>query len=122
MTNTINTRVIEPATTIVEISGRLTLGNSLTYAETSIKRLIGEGTRKMVIDLAGLTFLDSAGIGMLISCSGEMEQLGGAFRVAGAQGGVAKTFEIVHMSRIIGLDADVEAACGKLSGTASAGA
>ena len=38
--------------TVVEISGRLHLGNSLTYAENAINRLIEEGTRKLVIDLA----------------------------------------------------------------------
>jgi anti-anti-sigma factor len=120
MTNTLNIRVVPPATTVVEISGRLTLGNALTYAETSIKRLIGDGSRKVVIDLAGLTSIDSAGVGMLISCGGEMEQAGGALRVAGAQGAVAKTFEIVHMNRIVALDADVESACRNLPGTASA--
>jgi anti-anti-sigma factor len=120
MTNTLNIRVVEPAITIAEISGRLTLGNGLTYAETSIKRLIGEGARKMVIDLAGLTSIDSAGIGMLISCGGEMDQAGGALRVAGAHGPVAKTFEIVHMSRIVALDPDVETACRNLSGNLSA--
>jgi anti-anti-sigma factor len=120
MTNTLNIRVVPPATTVVEISGRLTLGNALTYAETSIKRLIGDGSRKVVIDLAGLTSIDSAGVGMLISCGGEMEQAGGALRVAGAQGAVAKTFEIVHMNRIVALDTDVETACRNLSGSSSA--
>jgi anti-anti-sigma factor len=120
MTNTLNIRVVEPATTIVEISGRLTLGNALTYAETSVKRLIGEGTRKIVIDLAGLTSIDSAGVGMLISCGGEMEHAGGALRLAGAHGAVAKTFEIVHMSRIVALDSDVETACRNLPGSSSA--
>ena len=116
MTNTIQTRVVEPDTTVVEISGRLNLGNSLSYAETSVKRLIADGSRKLVIDLAGLDFIDSAGIGMLISCGGEMEQAGGAFRVAGAHGAIARAFEIVHMSRIVVLEADVETACRNLSG------
>jgi anti-sigma B factor antagonist len=120
MTNTLNIRVVEPAITVVEISGRLTLGNALTYAETSVKRIIAEGSRKIVIDLAGLTSLDSAGVGMLISCGGEMEHAGGALRVAGAQGAVAKTFEIVHMSRIVALDPDVDTACRILSGNLSA--
>ncbi len=120
MTNTLNIRVVDSAITVVEISGRLTLGNALTYAETSVKRLIGDGSRKIVIDLAGLTSIDSAGVGMLISCGGEMEQAGGALRVAGAHGPVAKTFEIVHMGRIVALDTDVESACRILSGGSSA--
>jgi anti-sigma B factor antagonist len=120
MPSTLTTRVVEPGTTVVEISGRLTLGNALTYAETSIKRLIADGSRKMAIDLAGLTSMDSAGVGMLISCGGEMEQAGGALRIAGAHGAVAKTFEVVHMTRIVALDTDVEAACRNLSGNLSA--
>lgn len=114
MTHTINTRLIEPATTVVEISGRLHLGNALSYAETSVKRLIADGSRKMVLDLAALDFIDSAGVGMLISCSGEMDQAGGALRIAGAHGAVAKTFQVVHMSRIAALDPDVETACRNL--------
>lgn len=116
MTNALQTRVIEPDTTVVEISGRLNLGNTLSYTESSIKRLIGEGCRKMVIDLSGVGFTDSAGIGMLISCSGEMDQCGGALRVSGAHGGVAKAFEIVHLDRIIAVDPDVESACRNLAG------
>lgn len=115
MTNNIKTRLTESGSTVVEISGRLHLGNSLSYTETAIKRIITDGARGLVIDLTGLDFIDSAGIGMLISCSGEMEQAGGAFRIAGAHDGVAKTFEIVHMDRIVALDADVEAALRKLS-------
>ena len=114
MTHTINTRIIEPATTVVEISGRLHLGNYLSYAETFVKRLIADGSREMVLDLAGLDFIDSAGVGMLISCSGEMDHAGGALRIAGAHGPVAKTFDVVHMSRIAALDPDVETACRNL--------
>jgi anti-sigma B factor antagonist len=115
MTNSLNTRIVEPATTVVEIAGRLHLGNSLSYVETSIKRLISDGSRKLVVDLTGLSFIDSAGVGMLISCAGDMDQAGGSFRIAGSHGTVAKTFEVVHMSRIAELDADVETACRKLA-------
>lgn len=114
MTNTLKTRLIDPDTTVVEIAGRLHLGNSLSYTETSVKKLIGDGSRKMVIDLTELSFIDSAGVGMLISCSGDMEQAGGRLRIAGAHGPVAKTFEVVHLSRIVALDDKVEDACEKL--------
>jgi anti-sigma B factor antagonist len=110
MPNTFNARIVEPATTVVEISGRLHIGNSLSYLETFIKSLVAGGSRKLVVDLAGLDFIDSAAIGMLIACSGEMDQAGGAFRIAGSRDSVAKTFEVVHMSRIVPLDADVETA------------
>jgi anti-anti-sigma factor len=104
------TRRLEPDLTVVEISGRLNLGNSLLSLETSLQRLIQEGARKLVIDLTGLSYIDSAGIGVLAACSGQMEQSGGKVRIAGAHGLVAKTLALVHLDRIAPLDADLETA------------
>jgi anti-sigma B factor antagonist len=109
------TRRIEPDLTVVEISGRLNLGNTLLSIENSIERLIAEGARKLIVDLTGLDYIDSAGIGVLVSCSGHVEQSGGRMRIAGAHGIVARAFELVHMDRIAPLDADVESASRQLS-------
>ena len=107
--------------TVAEMSGRLHLGNSLSYAENALNRLIEGGTRKLVIDLAGLDYTDSSGLGMLIYCSGQMEQSGGRMRVAGAQGAVARVFEVAQASRILHFDADVQSACRNLSAQSAAG-
>jgi anti-sigma B factor antagonist len=104
------TRRIEPDVTVVEIIGRLNLGNLLLSIEGTIRRVIDEGSRKLVIDLGGLNSLDSSGIGMLVSCAGHMRQSGGQMRIAGAQGTVAKVFAMVHMHMIVPLDPDVAAA------------
>ncbi len=113
-----NTKEID-GVAIMEMTGRLHLGNSLTYVENAINRLIDGGTRKLVLDLAHLDYIDSSGLGMLIGCNGRMDQNGGKMRVAGAHGPVAKVFEVVHASRILNLDADVESACNQLSGGAA---
>jgi anti-sigma B factor antagonist len=115
------TRKVEPDLTVVELSGHLNLGNELMSAENALKRLIDEGARKLVIDVSKLEYIDSAGIGMLVACNGQMDRAGGQMRVAGAQGTVAKSFEVVHMDRITSLDADVDAALSNLS-TGGAGA
>ncbi len=107
--------------TVVEMSGRLHLGNSLMYAENAINRLIEGGTRKLVIDLTRLEHLDSSGLGMLIGCSGRMEQSGGLMRVACAGGAVAQVFELVHAGRILQLDADLASALRNLSAKSAAG-
>ena len=106
---------VEPDITVVQISEHLNLGNTLVSIETSIKRLIEEGARKLVIDVAGLKYIDSSGIGMLVSVNGFMEQSGGRMRIAGAQGAVARAFEVVHVSRIVPLDPDLESACRSLA-------
>jgi anti-sigma B factor antagonist len=108
-------RKVEPDLTVVELTGHLNLGNELMTVESAVKRLIDDGARKLVIDVTKLEYIDSAGIGMLVACNGQIERAGGKMRVAGAQGTVAKAFEIVHMDRITALDANVDAACGILS-------
>src|SRR5690348_3662657 len=113
------TRQVAPDITVFEISGRLNLGNSLITVENSIRRLIEEGTRKLVVDLAGLSAIDSSGIGLLVTSAGQMEQRGGRMRVAAAQGAVAKSLELVHLNRIAPLDADVESACRQLAADAA---
>jgi anti-sigma B factor antagonist len=107
--------------TVVEISGRLHLGNSLSYAENAINKLIDCGTSKLVIDLARLDYIDSSGLGMLIFCGGRMQQNGGQMRVAGAAGGVARVFEIANANRILQFDDDLASACQNLSGQSAAG-
>ena len=111
---------MEPDITVFAISGRLNLGNLLQSAESAIRSIIDGGARKLVIDLTGLNAIDSSGIGTLVSCAGHMGQLGGRMRLAGAQGSVAKVFEMVHMDRIIPLDADLGVACGSFGTDAAA--
>ena len=107
-------RQVEPNVTVVELTGHLNLGNELMSLENAVKRLIDDGARKLVFDVTRLDYIDSAGIGMLVGCNGQMDRAGGKMRVAGAQGTVARAFEIVHMDRITSLDADVDAALGNL--------
>ena len=108
-------RRVEPDLTVVELTGHLNLGNELMTVEASVKAVIDEGARKLVIDVTRLDYIDSAGIGMLVACNGRIEKAGGKMRVSGAQGSVAKTFEVVHMDRITSLDPDLESACRNLS-------
>ena len=108
-------RQVEPDVTVVELTGHLNLGNELMSLEAAVKRVIQEGARKLVIDVTRLDYIDSAGIGMLVGCNGQITRAGGKMRVAGAQGTVAKAFEVVHMGLIMPLDADVDAALGHLT-------
>ena len=101
--------------TIFEISGHLKLGAAVIPVEDSLRRLIDEGARKVVINLAGLKTIDSSGIGLLVTSSGHIDHKGGQMRIAGAQGTVAKALAIARMDRIAPLDTDVDSSCRRLS-------
>jgi anti-sigma B factor antagonist len=85
-----------------------------------MREVIAEGHRKLVIDVSGIQYIDSAGIGMLVATAGLMEQHGGQARVAGARDKVSRTFSIVHLDRITAVDPDIETACRRLSTTSTA--
>jgi anti-sigma B factor antagonist len=106
---------MEPDITVFEISGRLQLGNLLQSVESAIRALMDGGARKLVIDLTGLNTIDSSGIGMLVSCSGQMEQRGGQMRAVGSHGDVDRVFKMVHMDRVLPLDPDLASACRSFS-------
>jgi len=108
-------RQVEPNLTVVELSGHLNLGNELMTLESALKKLIEDGARKLVIDVTKLDYIDSAGIGMLVGCNGQMDRAGGKMRVCGAHNTVARAFEVVHMDRIMALDADTDTAVKNLS-------
>src|ERR1700720_4043105 len=92
----VQVRRIDPGITMFELKGRLTLGNRLTEVEHAVRKEIAEGCRKLVIDLGQLEHLDSAGVGMLVMCAGQMEQAGGTLRVAGAHPRGKQVFSVTR--------------------------
>lgn len=52
---------------VVDISGRITMGDASLALRDNIRELIAQGQMKVVLNLAGVTFMDSAGIGELVS-------------------------------------------------------
>jgi len=98
---------VEPDITVVSCAGRFTLGTQLRLTESMIKTLLQRGVRKLVVDLTQTEVVDSAGLGVLMHIFGEMEQLGGTMRVAGANSRVANIFQVTHTNGILTLDPDL---------------
>jgi anti-anti-sigma factor len=106
-----NRRQVDPDITVIEVSGRIRLGTSAQSLEWELQSLIKDGVRKLVLDISQLHSIDSAGIGMFCMIAGEMTKCGGCLRIAGAQGLVANTFDLVHMDKIVPQFSDTPSAC-----------
>ena len=96
---------------ILKISGRVTLGSESVEIESTITRLVAEGTRKLVFDIAEVTYIDSAGMGQVAFAASKLGQVGGQCRVAGAKGLVLDVFRITRIDSIVPFHATVEEAC-----------
>jgi anti-anti-sigma factor len=108
-------RQLEPNVTVASLTGQLNLGNRLMDFEHNIKQRIQEGSRKLVLDLSGLTFIDSAGLGMVATCAGMMFRAGGKLVVVTPGGKITQMFEITRLDRVIDLYPDFAAAMAAIS-------
>ena len=104
----------EPDVTGISCSGRFTLGNRLSEMEGLMNSLFEDGVRKLVLDLTHVEFVDSAGLGLIMRASGEIEQLGGKLRISGANEQVRRLFHITHTGTILALDPDLVTSVKKL--------
>ncbi|MGB8886336.1 MAG: STAS domain-containing protein [Candidatus Korobacteraceae bacterium] len=104
----------EPDITGISCAGRFTLGTRLSEVEAMIQSLIQQGSRKLVLDLTHVEFVDSAGLGIIMRIFGEMGQHGGQFRIAGAGDQVRRLFNITHTAPILAIDPDLVTSVKKL--------
>jgi anti-sigma B factor antagonist len=94
---------------VVSVAGKMMLNDS-NAVEDLIARLLQEGRRKFVVDLSGVTHIDSTGIGKFIASLGKVGQAGGTLVMAGAAGMVREGFRVTRLDRVFRFYPDVESA------------
>jgi hypothetical protein len=70
----IQSKQIEPDILVVAIAGRITMGRECKHLEWTTDNLIREAHKKVVFDLAGVTHIDSTGIGIIMMSAGTTER------------------------------------------------
>ena len=66
--------------TILTLKGRLTLGESNIVRER-ISQLAAAGKKNVVVDLGGVDYIDSTGLGILVICFTSLKKVGGALKL-----------------------------------------
>ncbi len=106
----IQNKQLAPDIVVLEIAGRITLGRESKQLEWAVETLVGEGRKKVIFDIAGVTNVDSTGIGIIVMSSGKLKQAGGELRVAGASPHVGEVMKTTNVDRIVGLHPTTAAA------------
>jgi len=107
---------------ILELQGEFTLdagglsrpldlrGRRLSDLGQTLQQLLDQGRRKIVLDLGGVSFLDSAGLGELIACKKRTVEQGGDIRLLHPVGKVRDLLEMLSLTRIFKVFDDEPAA------------
>lgn len=67
--------------TILDMSGKVTIGEGSVALRNAVRRLLQEGKKKVLLNLAGVGYIDSSGIGELVSSYTTVSGAGGQLKM-----------------------------------------
>ncbi|HMS39301.1 MAG TPA: STAS domain-containing protein [Pyrinomonadaceae bacterium] len=67
--------------TILDMDGKVTLGEGSVALRSAIRRLLGEGKNKILLNLGSVAYVDSSGIGELVSSFTAVNKEGGTLKL-----------------------------------------
>src|ERR1700755_830436 len=67
--------------TVLDMDGRITIGEGSVALRSAIRRLLEEGKKKILLNLAGVGYIDSSGIGELVSSYTAITKEGGQLKL-----------------------------------------
>jgi anti-sigma B factor antagonist len=101
---------VDLTTAVFRLTGRMTLGMRLREIETKISEVADQGVHKLILDLSGVEFLDSAGLGALMILYGNMKMRGGQLRLVAPGARVREVLKMTNTDAILPVDTNLETA------------
>lgn len=84
---------------LVEVVGELIVGNREEFKRSVLERLEA-GERKFVVDFQESSYIDSSGLGALVSLSRKIRESGGELRLAGLNEDLRTLFELTKLDTL----------------------
>ncbi|HEV2615142.1 MAG TPA: STAS domain-containing protein [Candidatus Acidoferrales bacterium] len=98
------------AATILDLNGALMVGESEGKFRQQVKELLADGERQIAINLAGLTDMDSWGLGSLVRHCAEVRRNGGRCVFFAPTPRVLQLIKIANLDSVLDIAADEAAA------------
>ncbi len=83
--------------TILDIHGRIVLGDETRALRTAVRELIAEGKKKIILNLVGVDYLDSSGVGELVGSFTTVRNAGGELKLLNL---TQKVHDILHVTKL----------------------
>ena len=115
--------------TVLDLSGRISLGEGLAFGAGSalelhelVRDFVVKGSKKIVLNLRHVTYIDSSGLGELVSCMTTVQNQGGQMRFCNTTERVGDLLRMTHLDSVLHCDKEEASALQALSAPAKASA
>ena len=96
--------------TIVDISGRITLGEGSSTLRETVRDLLSKGQKKILLNLGDVSYIDSSGIGELVSSFTSVNNQEGQLKLLNLQKKVHDLLQITKLYTVFEVHTDEAAA------------
>jgi anti-sigma B factor antagonist len=93
--------------TIVEVSGVIDVACSLELRD-ALASLLGTAGANVLLDLSGVSLIDSSGIGILVGAHRQADASGAKLVLAAPAGPAARVFELTRTNKLLRIEPTVE--------------
>ena len=95
---------------VVDLSGRVTLGEGSGLVRSTIKELVNSGRKNILLNLKSVTYIDSAGLGEIVGAYATVTNVGGNIKLLHPQAKVHDLLQITKLYTVfVAFDDEVEA-------------
>jgi anti-sigma B factor antagonist len=96
--------------TVLDLSGRITLGEGSVVLRDTIREILGKGEKKILLNLGDVTYIDSSGIGELVSAFTAVRKEGGELKLLNLTKKVHDLLQITKLYTVFDVKDDEAAA------------
>ena len=86
-----------PEAAILDLNGRITLGDSLGELRDSIREALAGNQKNLLLNLADVTYIDSSGLGQLIGSHATVTSRGGQMKLLNLQKRVQDLMQVTKL-------------------------
>ena len=83
---------------ILQLIGKVTIGEGDVQLREAVHGLVDGGTRKIILDLGELKYIDSSGIGELVACYTTLTNRGGHLRLSNLH---SKIYSLLQLTALV---------------------
>jgi anti-sigma B factor antagonist len=113
LTTRITTRQLEEGTAVVDVAGKIAFNEGTVLVRNTVRDLL-EHDNRILLNLAGVDFIDSSGLGELVRTHASIRSRGGQLKIVNPSRTVHELLRITKLDRVLDIEQDEASALNSL--------